>query len=62
MVLQKFVNKTNDPSDDSFDLNTIIRHLTSGAGLQDIAAGKSAGGENDTDDGGIMGKIKGMFN
>ncbi len=61
IILQKFVHKTNDPNDNSFDLKSIIGHLTGGAGLQDIT-GKIAGGEDDNDGGGIMGKIKGMFN
>jgi len=59
MVLQKFVHKTNDPNDKSFDLQSIITHLTGGVGLQDIM-GKFTGG-NSGEEGGIMGKIKGMF-
>ncbi len=58
MVLQKFVHKTNDANDNSFDLQSIIGHLTGGVGLQDVAGG----GANKNDGGGIMGQIKGMFN
>ncbi len=58
MLLQKFVHKTNDANDNSFDLQSIIGHLTGGVGLQDVAGG----GANKNDGGGIMGQIKGMFN
>lgn len=61
MVLQKFVHKTNDPNDNSFNLQGIIGHLTGGAGLQDIL-GNSAGSGNQSEGGGIVDKIKGMFN
>jgi hypothetical protein len=63
MVLQKFVHKTNDPNDNSFDLQSIISHLTGGAGLSDILGKFTGGGSggNNNDEGGIMGKIKGMF-
>lgn len=65
MVLSKFVHKTNDPNDKSFDLSNIVTQLTGGAGLGDIL-GKFTGGSgnspnNSNDEGGIMGKIKGMF-
>ena len=59
IVLQKFIHKTNDSNDNSFNLQNIIGSLTGGAGLQDIL-GKSGGGGNDTG-GGIMDKIKGML-
>lgn len=58
-VLQKFVHKTNDPNDNSFDLKNIIGSLTGGAGVGDIL---SKFGGDDKDSGGVMGKIKGMFN
>jgi hypothetical protein len=61
LVLKKFVHKTNDPNDKSFDLSSIITGLTGGAGLQDVL-GKSKGDSDDDNEGGIMGKIKGMFN
>ncbi len=46
-VLQSLVNKTNDPNDNSFNLQGIISHLTSGS------AGEAGGG--------ILDKIKGLF-
>ena len=59
MVMQKFVNKTNDPNDKGFDLQNIIDNLTGGAGLGDIINKTS---DSEDKDGGIFGKIKGMFN
>lgn len=58
IVLQKFVHKTNDPNDKSFDLGSILGSLTGGGGLGNIV--NSLGGGNG-DGGGIMGKIGGMF-
>jgi hypothetical protein len=66
MVLSKFVHKTNDPNDKSFDLSNIVTQLTGGAGLGDILGKFTGGGNsannNNSDEGGLMGKIKGMFN
>jgi hypothetical protein len=57
MVLQKFVHKTNDPNDKSFDLSSVLGSITGGGGIGNIM--NSLGG--DKDGGGIMGKIGGMF-
>lgn len=57
IVLQKFVHKTNDPNDNSFDLKSVIGSLAGGGGMGDIL-NKFGGNDND---GGAMGKIKGMF-
>jgi uncharacterized protein YidB (DUF937 family) len=55
-VLQSLVHKTNDPNDNSFDLQGIIGHLTGGQGIQGILSNlESSGGA------GIMDKIKGLF-
>ena len=59
-VLGKFVYKTNDPNDKSFDLQSIISNLTGGAGLNDIM-GKLGGSNGTHQDGGMMDKVKGMF-
>jgi uncharacterized protein YidB (DUF937 family) len=64
IVLQKFVHKTNDPSDQSFDIGSILGSLTgggSGGGVGDIL-NKMGGVSNTTEEGGMLGKIKGMFN
>jgi len=58
-VLQKFVHKTNDPNDKSFDLSSIIGSLTGGGGLGSLM--NNLGGGDDKEGGGIMGKIGGMF-
>ncbi len=61
MVMDKFVNKTNDPNDNSFDLNGIVGSLT-GKGGGDIASliGQFTGGANDKQGGGI-GSLIGSF-
>ncbi|MDQ6815737.1 MAG: hypothetical protein M3040_18555 [Bacteroidota bacterium] len=58
MVLQKFVHKTNDPNDKSFDLSSVLSSLAGGAGLGSIMNNLGGG---DKDGGGILGKIGGMF-
>ncbi|GEO11942.1 hypothetical protein [Segetibacter aerophilus] len=58
IVLQKFVHKTNDPNDKSFDLSSVLGSLTGGGGLGSIMNGLGGG---EKDGGGIMGKIGGMF-
>lgn len=59
IVLQKLVHKTNDPSDKSFDIGSILGQLTGGSGIGGVL--NKLGG-SDKEDGGMMGKIKGMFN
>lgn len=63
-VLEKLVHKTNDPNDNSFNIQGILGSLTSGAGgggmdLQGLI-GKFTGGGNSS--GGLMDNIKGLFN
>lgn len=60
-VLSKFIHKTNDPTDKSFDLQSILTNLTGGAGLNDIL-GKNGTNNGNKEEGGIVDKIKGMFN
>ncbi len=60
MVMAKFVNKTNDPNDNSFDLSSILGSLTGGGNMGDML-GKITGG-NGKDGGGLMDKVKGFFN
>jgi hypothetical protein len=35
-VLQKFIHKTNDPNDNSFDLKNVLGNLTGGGGIGGI--------------------------
>ncbi len=59
IIMAKFVNKTNDPGDSSFDLSSIIGSLT-GGNIGDML-GKLTGGGDDKG-GGLMDKVKGLFN
>jgi hypothetical protein len=63
-VLQKFVNKTNDPNDSSFDLPGILGNLTGGQGagglnVQDLL-GKFTQGEGGSNKG-IMDSVTQLF-
>ncbi|HSU49443.1 MAG TPA: hypothetical protein VLJ41_02590 [Segetibacter sp.] len=58
MVLQKFVHKTNDPNDNTFNLSSVLGSLAGSGGVGNIINSLSGG---DNDGGGIMGKIGGMF-
>lgn len=59
MVLSKLVGKTNDPNDNGFDLSSIMGSLT-GGNLGDILGNLTGGG--DSKEGGLLDKVKGMFN
>lgn len=59
LVIQKLVHRTNDPNDKKFDLQDIIGNLTGGAGIGDIVKNFTGGGSSE--EGGLLGKIKGMF-
>jgi len=56
-LLQKLVSKTNDPSDNSFSLEGIIGHLTSGEGLSNLLGGLTSIKSTE----GIMDKVKSLF-
>jgi hypothetical protein len=67
-IMDKFVNKTNDPNDNSFDLGDILSKVSGPDGkfqLSDLT--DLMGGQNDnqtgtqTNQGGIMDKLKGFF-
>ena len=60
MVLKKFIHKTNDPNDNSFDLKSILGNLTGGADLGDLV--KNLGGGDNKEGGGILDKVKVFFN
>lgn len=61
-VLNKLVNKTNDPNDSSFDLKDIVSSLGGNnntfTGIIDMLDGQKNG---TTDIGGIFNTVKGMF-
>lgn len=57
-VLQKFIHKTNDPNDKSFDLTNILGNLTGSGGIGNIIGGLGSG---NNEEGGILGKIGGLF-
>jgi predicted secreted protein len=68
-VLQSLVSKTNDPNDSSFNIQSIIGHLTGGQSqvggmdIQSLISKFTGGGAttNATGGGGIMDTIKGLF-
>ncbi len=61
-VLNKLVNKTNDPNDSSFDIKDIVTSLGANnstfTGIVDMLDGQKNG---TTDIGGIFNTVKGMF-
>lgn len=57
-ILNKFVHKTNDPNDNSFDLQNILQHIGGGGlDIQNILS-KFSGGNSG---GGLMDAVKGFF-
>ena len=58
-ILNKFVNQTNDPNDNSFDLQDIIQNISGGAGGLDIQNILSK--FNNGNGGGLMDTVKGLF-
>jgi hypothetical protein len=59
-LLQRLVSKTNDPADNSFTLQGIIGHLTSGGGLSNVFGGltENKPGEGIGEE--ILDKVKGL--
>lgn len=58
-LLNKFVRKTNDPNDNTFDLKNILNHVGgSGLNIQDILSKFNGGGSSG---GGLMDTVKGFF-
>lgn len=66
-ILGKFVNKTNDPNDSAFNLSDIIQNISGPDGefqlsdLTNLISGKSEDG-TDGSQGGVVDKLKGLFN
>lgn len=69
-LVSKFVDKTNDPNDSSFDIKDIVSKVAGGAGgnfdissvLGMFTGGAAKEGEAGAEGGGIMDKLKGLFN
>ena len=69
VILGKLANKTNDPSDSSFNIQDVLGKLAGGDDgkfdLTDVM-GMFTGGQNNTQggqaEGGMLDKLKGMFN
>lgn len=63
MVMGKLVHKTNDPADSSFDLSSILGSLTGGGNVGDVLGKLTGSNKTDTNEGGgLMDKLKGLFN
>lgn len=65
VVMQKFVHKTNDPNDSSFDIQGIVSSITggqtSGFDVQGLLNKFTGGGSNSTSGGGLMDAVTGFF-
>lgn len=65
VVMQKFVHKTNDPNDSSFDIQGIVSSITggqtSGFDVQGLLNKFTGGGGNSTSGGGLMDAVTGFF-
>jgi hypothetical protein len=59
MVMKNFAQKTKDPNDNSFNLQDVIGNLTGGKGMDML---KNITGGDGKEGGGLMDKVKGMFN
>ena len=59
-VLSKFVNKTNDPNDNDFDLQDVIKNVSGNSNIGDIL-GQFGGGSSSGNTGGIGGMLGKMF-
>ena len=63
-VLQNLVHKTNDPNDNSFDIQSILSKVTGGAGGFDIGglvSNFTGGSSQQQNGGGVMDSLKGLF-
>jgi hypothetical protein len=67
-VFSKFIKKTNDPNDSSFDIKDVLGKIAGPDGkfqISDLTSmfggNKTGGGDSDEEQGGMMDKLKGMF-
>ncbi len=69
-IVSKFINKTNDPNDSSFNIQDVLTKISGDDGkfqlsdLTDLFSGNKEGapGEAKEGEGGIVDKLKGLFN
>ena len=61
VVMAKFVHKTNDPNDKSFNLQGILRGLTGGT-MGNVLGKLTGDNDSKNEGGGILDKVKGLFN
>ena len=67
-IISKFVQKTNDPNDKSFDIQDILSNISGPDGkfqLSDLtnmfSKGKTGGGDGGDEQSGLADKLKGLF-
>lgn len=60
-VLQKFVHKTNDPNDSSFNMEDILSHLSGGQSGDFDLQGLAGGFTQNSAGAGLMDTVKGLF-
>lgn len=69
-IISKFTQKTNDPNDSSFNLQDVLGKLGGADGKFDLSdvmgmfngGGQAQNGDGQNEGGGLMDKLKGMFN
>jgi hypothetical protein len=66
-IVSKFINKTNDPNDSSFNIQDVLTKISGDDGkfqlsdLTELFNGNKEGGAKEGE-GGIVDKLKGLFN
>lgn len=61
-ILDKFVNKTNDPNDSSFDIKDVLSKISGPDGKFELSDLTNLFTSKEGETGGIMDKLKGLFN
>jgi hypothetical protein len=60
-ILDKFVNKTNDPNDSSFDIKDVLSKISGPDGKFELSDLTNLFTSKEGETGGIMDKLKGLF-
>jgi hypothetical protein len=60
-VVSQFISKTNDPNDNDFDLQDVIKSFSGGSGFGDLLGKFTGGGPGKKDEGGVGGMLGGLF-